>query len=1443
MKRVGSILLVICLLFAQIVSVPGVYVHAQEVSGSDYQTICIDDYAREYYNKNAYYYNEPIKLVAGDTFTYFQVNNSDSQVEVTLSEEGVYNVVGYNWEGIPIMIDVYIDYTLPELVSIKDGDIISAGTEIACGDNYGISNMTYYRHEDGEQGSGYYGYWTPWEVGTYTVTATDMASNESSITITVMDYYDSGLTITGLSGEYGEIIDHPTTVDISVKRGNIYYCINYYETVTIDTKTVSIPFKDDGSYTLEIWDDYYNYHYFHFNIDTCPPVLSISTDGYSYDTDLKYMYNTPIYLKVDDPTLEYLRINDREYSNETYFSDSYYLGDQGVTYIEAFDKEKRTVQYELYIDWESPLFNVQDDFYYIKDATCFLTNIEDNTTSREKMKYTIFNNSLDEYVIEKGSFEELKDQINNLSDGVYVITAYDIADNSSTCEFKLDASAPTTDLIDQYIYTSPVTLQAEDSTNITCYVNGRETELGAMIDDTGVYYITFVDEMKNIKRIQIFIDLSEQETVTLPIRVTGILPVDGMIYDESTVYASVDSGRIFYQINDNEVVTINNTSVIIPFRIEGEYRLEIWDEYDNRQTYNFIIDTSAPVITFSGDGTTYTTALSDHNVNTQIELKIEDISPCDLRIYENGYQIGNIFDPPIYFMRDQGEFTVIATDSCGRETKTNITLDWSEPWIYLLEDGKIYNNESFSIYGIDNITDWFDMRFTLINTDNNEKIISLVSIGDITEYLYSEDHTYGNYRMEIYDSANNMASRTFTLDSTLPTSSLQDGKLYTSPITLSAEDNAQLKCYVNGIEAELGTTLTKSGVYYIEFVDTAANKLEITIFLNLTDRYTEPTNLNITGLIPEDGLIYKEALVNIEVDSGHIYYQINNDDYITINGCYESISFIAEGDYSLRIWDDFNNIREYKFSIDRYDPKLYASKDGSMYSVVDEYDYIYFNTAISLKVEDMKFSKVDYDYYNDDEKISVTLTNSSFRLEEEGKYNIKCYDGFGRVSTFTIIIDKTAPNFDYLDAKKVYSSGIQFYNYLWEDGFLQYSLLDIISNNELLILGENTDLYNCLEGISTGSYRLTAIDYANNSDSIDFLIDSSAPTSELKDRMIYTSPIKLDAEDELSVTCYVNNIKTQLGTYIEKSGVYHIVFEDEVYNKSAMTVYVDLSGNETEQSNIGVYGLFPIDGAVYDSTTVDISVGTGNIHYQINNNKPITINDTYTSITFDEEAIYTLHIWDDYGDSWIHSFGIDCNIPVLYYSTDGVNYYEHEYVEYNKPLFIKIQDMKLAYAEVYKQGEIIATFTDSMFKIEEEGYYDVYFYDIFGRVGWAPLEIDTTAPVFNGISDGDVFMSGGDIEFSIFDNMSWTEYMPYDIYEISSNRKIGTGLYYDELFKVLYRLTEGEYKIVTQDWCGNATSVTFTIDSTAPTTTLQDGKVYNTPVTLEASDVQHLPAK
>ena len=329
--------------------------------------------------------------------------------------------------------------------------------------------------------------------------------------------------------------------------------------------------------------------------------------------------------------------------------------------------------------------------------------------------------------------------------------------------------------------------------------------------------------------------------------------------------------------------------------------------------------------------------------------------------------------------------------------------------------------------------------------------------------------------------------------------------------------------------------------------DETASKTYDEVIAILTDNdppVVTPDDLN--------GSFTNKDSVSVEItDTTDVSYTL------TINGEEVTDADLAnlteEGNYKLTVTDSAFNSTTITFTVDRTDPVLLVNGEE-----VENGETIYVNEDAKMTVDETNLETVLSN------KIDITKafeSMGSWTAQKDGAYNIVVTDKAGNETTYTIIVDKTAPvvNNGNLDGAYVNHSVS-----LYIDEKNDYTLTVTRDGNELVGYQDNM-----FELSHDGVYVVTVVDVAGNETVVEFTIDKTNPVLYVNDEKVEageTIYVNEDAKmtvDETNLESFTSNGNDRTESILKGSwtaqndGPYNIVVTDKAGNETSYTIVRD----------------------------------------------------------------------------------------------------------------------------------------------------------------------------------------------------------------------------------------------------------------------------------------------
>ena len=1048
----------------------------------------------------------------------------------------------------------------------------------------------------------------------------------------------------------------------------------------------------DGEYVFKLMDKAGNIASASFIVDTSSPVININgIDRYgnaNQNVDINWSGEYSVYL------------------NDLLIPNNYTVEEDGKYKIIAYNLSGNSSEYEFEISREEPtgtLIDIQDGGitnspvkFIFEGGTATLngTSYSSGTIISREGIYKIvltnkFNNQKEyTFTIDKtvpvinlhgvnpgkstkddvyATFEEdnlitkLNNNIYNPSDiiseeGLYTLTAQDIAGNIAMVTFTIDKTAPvpTFEGVEPGKATNS-NVYISWNENATAYLNGKSYTSGSLISKEGNYEFIIQDSLGNTNIYLFVIDKTAPTYI---------------IYDGNSeaLKSNATISSAFYVICEEENSTILMNDELYMSAIiseDGRYEFEVKDDLGNSTHFYMIIDHTLPEATFEGvvpGGITKSDVIISFSRDIKATLNDKD--------YISGTKI-----------KLEGSYTLVLVNEINNTNIYTFTIDKTAP-------EAIFDGLNEYDYSNDRVIVTFnedDAKATL----NGNPYYSGVIINEES-----------SYQLELIDCVGNINTYTFTIDKTAP-----EGELvgvsnfgYTNKPVSFTWDDITYRCYLNLEEYSLAASIKADGEYELKLVDLAgnANYYHFSISTVLPEATFE--GLNEYNYSNDKTIIFFEK-ATAELD-GQPFLSGNIVDF--------------EGEHTLKIIDDYGNANTYTFTIDKTAPyyeingavpngytnqavyvtwsesncTAYLNNEkyykGSSIKQDGEYEFKLIdiagnastcNFSISTVLPEATFEGLnEYNYSNDkviinfNSSIIATLNNSKYtaltEIVDEGQYTLVLSDKYNNIKTYEFEIDKTAPEFTVAGMNnitytnknvrftweerncKAYLNEEEYLNgtIIREDGIYSFKLEDIAGNiteftfERLNVIPEVTlnasfykknntckdvtciwedDSYIVMLNNETylkeslisgeGTYILSVTDKYGNYHEYDFTIDKTAP--------------------DCSITGVENNGYTNKKTKIV-SQEYNI---DIVVNGEVLTRdYITTQNNENYNGKYNV--------KVYDSAGNYTEFNFEYLYKELKEDLKITKNEDETKIVLNCEQGYTMAV-----DNKIVSSGYELN--------------------------------------------------------------------------------------------------------------------------------------------------------------------------------------------------------
>lgn len=983
----------------------------------------------------------------------------------------------------------------------------------------------------------------------------------------------------------------------------------------------------------------------------------------------------------------------------------------------------------------------------------------------------------------------------------------------------------------------------------TSYEAAMSKTFTAESGETKTYKVSLNDRAENISTYTVVVDKDPTNATWYS---NGVQIENGGYTNQSAYLEFLDSdGSATYSFNGSEYMAYASGT---PLDAEGSYNIIITDLAGNKSTYNITIDKTAPTGTLYEN---YQVSTPGIITNKPIYFTWDGEATCQL----NGadYTKNTVIS-------DNGIYQFILTDKAGNFTSYKAEIDTIAPSYNqekLSDDDSyyvskwwnvVYNNDKSS-YGT------YSEALSAAYNKEYEANVTTLTLNDVNDFnqthLVANNNDESNHDDEvrtgtywIYKSKANPAIELYYFDENLLKEVIEyyaknyvSGPNYyqgTTPdygtLDSSMSDNLGS---VNGIVApiannfsftnkdsisiraknmdtnvvtnlqygvQLKNQLSDSGLYEITEVDEAGN---VSNYYLIIDKSAPILNVNAEIFGNEQAsqlTITEESLANIKAyyyktftissitdsDSWSVV-KITNDNKSTYYTKGETIPTLNEGGkYDITTYDRLGN--SYSFTVyivgNPAEVEFTNNRDDTSFEVdiTLEQD---FDTLVSLEI-----------YRNGTKLDNISTDKLHYEFDKDGTYTVIMKDNFGRVIEKTYRFDKALPegilngvsNNDKTndDVNFTYDS-TKYYAEVYKDG----SLLETDRDGEVTYAASNS---------TSGYYQIKLINLTDedNYQVYSFEIDTIAPSIDVSGVEISHTTngnvvVSYSDEDIVSSTYSINGGEEKSftsGQSFSEEGIYVITLKDDLGNTSQVTFTIDKSLNYS----------------IYDNDNTDLnSDSTTSKGVVIENNEDLNITvykdgeiyeyDFGNSLT--EEGVYTIRIYDDFGNSTTFTITIDKSVSFGSNVDDGIITNEDVYFTPGEQSTIVVTKDGQPYS--YSYGD----------SITEEGSYKVIITDNYGNTKEVNFQI-------------------------VKQDQTSIDYVLGDDVEIISITKDGEEVSWDS--NELNFTEDGTY-VVTVRKDGKQYSFNLTLDTTAPVATLNgvsdggkvDGEVSITEVSEEGT--------
>ena len=831
--------------------------------------------------------------------------------------------------------------------------------------------------------------------------------------------------------------------------------------------------------------------------------------------------------------------------------------------------------------------------------------------------------------------------------------------------------------------------------------------------------------------------------------------------------------------NDSLIKTITSTSDSCIVSDEGIYKIEASDVCNNKSTFIFTIDTTAPTINVSVSNGQITNQSITYNISDTNFSRLE-INNTTSNSTTTSYSTNGTIEA-------EGIYKLKAYDKAGNYSEYSFTIDKSAPTLngMTLKNGKYYLNVSKNIGLVDS--------YSNIDYENS---YYQTPAGDRTKFSVSNNQAQikntieGSWIIHAVDCLGNYKDYEIIIDKTNPViEGAENNDYYNSNKIIYWSDINFDYALIDGTTSIVTSQVFSSeGTHTIKVFDKAGNSSQISITIDKTNpRMISLPNFSDTF----NNIYYFTSSLTFSYYTG--IYDVNQimidnslyKEYANPNSSSDSFEYSTDGQHTIIFKDKAGNKLEYTFILEQNAPI-------GVLSGVD-------NNGITNNNVNLTWNMLG---------ATATLNGNSYEsgspIDNDGKYTI-ILSGFKKSTTYTFEIDKTAPtivgvtNGAYYNENKTIS---------WSDtNFFNATLENKTTNIKYTY--EKTSTTVSYEGI----YLITVYDKASNSCSYTFTIDKTVPTIAGITNGVYYNENKTISWSDTNFasviikknnTIIVKDSSIKFTTTSDKSSTldsYEICVTDKANNSTTLIFYVTYSNPQAAWYD--TKGNLVTDKIVnYDVKLVwSKSFDTEEIEAILNNQKYINGN------VLSQEGTYEIRLTNQAGNSQIYSITIDNTAPEGTLKAT-LNNTTIDFVSKN--------------GKLYTRGNVIFTWTESGAtailndlpysknqEITTEGEHTIRLSDPYGNSNIYSFIIDKTAPT------GKWLNYQGTQEINNNDAVNFDVKFTFDTTDATATLNGNTYTSGDKISQ------EGTYKIILTDFLGNISNeYSITIDKTAPEGTL-----------------------
>ena len=552
------------------------------------------------------------------------------------------------------------------------------------------------------------------------------------------------------------------------------------------------------------------------------------------------------------------------------------LTESGLYTIYEIDKAGNTCSYKVIIDMDNPGLNVVTETYANDSKELVLD--DDSMPSTKtfylksfEIKSIIDNDPYAVVAIEHDgytSYYTKSDSLPTLTEGgKYQVRVYDrlgnenfftvyISSEEEAISFKNNSD-------DTAVSINISLAESEETiTSLEIYRNGTKLDgvsadkLSYTFSKDGNYKVILKDNFGRTIEKEYYFHKS------LP---TGTLNgVDNGGKTNNDVSFDFDSSKYYLEVYKDGTSLATNYSGHIEIKATDEnsgfYEFVLINKEDdeNRQSYNFSIDTISPDVVLDGVTDNGTTNGSVTVYWNDVDVKTSTYSLNSSKPVE--FDNGTTFDK-------EGTYVVEVTDELGNKTTKTFIIDKTVDYEVTTNDGRKIGGDATTSSNVK-------------ITTNEEGRITVIKDGETYSYSNGEYLTEeGTYLITVEDSFGNKTSFTIVIDKSVDFEiNVADGGISNNPVTINSNEKASVTVTKDGqaYSYNLGDEITEEGKYKALITDAYGNTKEVSFEIVSSQART-----SIDYDLGDDVTITKVTKdgVEIDYDSNHIAF-IEDGEYV-----------------------------------------------------------------------------------------------------------------------------------------------------------------------------------------------------------------------------------------------------------------------------------------------------------------------------------------------------------------------------------------------------------------------------------------------------------------------------------------------------------------------------------------------------------------------------------